>query len=263
MSATASRPAASFAAPVGGRLVELSALHADELDSVLAAAASDLSGRFERVSIHAPVKGLAPPAELLVARLDATGRDVVAHPDAMVAQSGGDVEVFAALADRLLVETNDGRKDFGAAVEDLEPMFSRLPAARMCLDVSHALHAGVTDRLRELVDRFGDRIMQLHVGCACGEPLGFDFDVPCSRRPRSPSSCWGGHHPRCWNAPRTRGGLGRRRRMRLMAHPHHGNRPARTARGGTQEHQRTPGRRPPRHSPVTRPLGSISRRAQR
>lgn len=137
----------------------------------------------------------------------------------MVAQSGGDVEVFAALADRLLVETNDGRKDFGATVEDLEPMFSRLPAARMCLDVSHALHAGVTVRLRELVDRFGDRIMQLHVGCPCGEPLGFVFDVPCSRRPRSPSSCWGGRHPRCWNAPRTRGGLGRRRRMRLMAHP--------------------------------------------
>ena len=160
---------AAAAATPDSSTIELSALHGSELNSVSAAARTPAVARFARVSVHAPIKGPVPAAVELTAQLAALGCDIVCHPDAMLAHSSGELQRFSELGPALLVENNDGRKDFGASVEDLNEVFAAVPAARMCLDVSHALHAGGWDRLTELVARFGGRIAQLHVGCACGE----------------------------------------------------------------------------------------------
>lgn len=157
-------------------LVELSALHEDELPAVEACLDEDRRTgplrAFDRVSVHAPIKGRALPESELVARLVATGGDVVMHPDVIES-----LAAWRPLGASLLVENNDGRKSMGATVSDLEAVFAELPDARMCLDVSHALHAGGLDRAVELATLFATRIAELHVGCACGEPLGSEFSA--------------------------------------------------------------------------------------
>lgn len=90
------RRAAAVTAPEGS-LIELSALHGDELDSVLAARVAPAVSRFARVSVHAPIKGPVPDADQFVATLAGLGCGVVCHPDAVVAHSGGNLAVFTGL----------------------------------------------------------------------------------------------------------------------------------------------------------------------
>jgi hypothetical protein len=157
--------------------VELSSLHADELDSVEAAARNGSAAHLGHVSVHAPVKGDTSHISTLTARLGLLDVAVVAHPDAMRDQAGGDLRWWSVLGDRLLIENNDGRKQFGARVDDLAECFDALPDAHLCLDVAHALHAGGQPLLDGLLDAFGDRVALVHVGCGCGQPVGWELDA--------------------------------------------------------------------------------------
>lgn len=65
----------------GGNVVELSALDAEALDPVAAAARSVALRNFRRVSVHAPARGAAIPEADLVARLAGLGLPVVVHPE--------------------------------------------------------------------------------------------------------------------------------------------------------------------------------------
>jgi hypothetical protein len=152
-------------------VVELSALAEPELDSVVGALDTAAVASFSRVSVHGPVKQRSMPEADLVRRLAALDVDIVMHPNVFV-----DVDAWAALGSRLLVENNDGRKRVGSSAADLERFFERLPDARFCLDVSHALDAGGRGLVVDLARRFGDRTVQLHVGCGCGHDVGVGFD---------------------------------------------------------------------------------------
>ena len=103
-------------------------------------------------------------------------RVVNVHPDAITPMfSLGDVrarnaDAIAVLAAdaadhgvRVMVE-NLGRSF--SRVEDLEPIFERVPAAGFHLDVGHAHMArarGEPNRTAALIDAFGDRLAHLHV----------------------------------------------------------------------------------------------------
>jgi hypothetical protein len=152
-------------------VVELSALAEPELDSVVAVLGTPAVAPFSRVSVHGPVKQREMAEADLVRRLAALDVDVVMHPDVF-----DDIDAWAALGARLLVENNDSRKRVGSGAADLERFFERLPDARFCLDVSHALDAGGRDLVVDLARRFGDRTVQLHVGCGCGHDVGVGFD---------------------------------------------------------------------------------------
>lgn len=151
-------------------LVELSSLSELELPQLERVVGQGRASRFERVSMHGPAKHRQIPELELVARLDALGGDVVMHPDVFEVPAR-----WARLGARLLVENNDSRKGTGRTVAELEGFFEELPEASFCLDVSHALDVGGPDLARDLARRFGDRLVQLHAGCACGKPEGWDL----------------------------------------------------------------------------------------
>jgi hypothetical protein len=81
-----------------------------------------------------------------------------------------------------LVENIAEGDRFGATPETLDIVFDALPKARFCLDVSHAYGAGGPALVRELAERYRDRLVQLHVGCTgvltwLEEPLPSDAEL--------------------------------------------------------------------------------------
>ena len=149
---------------LGLDVVELSALAEEELPSVTLAL-KDLDG-FSRASVHGPAKGRVLPEEELVSQLSLLEADVVMHPDVIRSLAS-----WRPLGERLLVENNDSRKVLGSSLRDLDEIFALLPAARLCLDVSHALDVGGPEHVLALARRFHHRLAQLHVGCASGKPV--------------------------------------------------------------------------------------------
>ena len=153
-------------------LVELSSLDEIELPQVEQAIATHAADHFARCSVHGPAKGRALPEAELIRRLAALERDIVMHPDIFE-----DLAAWQVLGPRLLVENNDRRKKFGGAVEDLDAVFDLVPDAGFCLDVSHAMSVGGMTHVARLAHRYADRLVQLHAGCSCGDPLGVEFGV--------------------------------------------------------------------------------------
>lgn len=137
----------------GWRVVELTAGHQEELESLLPILAADDLAGFERVTVHAPVLPVDPAAT--VARLP-PGYDTILHPNAY--------DDASALGGRAVFENMDVTKPFGRGVADLATRFERHPAAGFCLDVAHVWTNDPTLRLgHDLLDAFGDRLRQLHV----------------------------------------------------------------------------------------------------
>jgi sugar phosphate isomerase/epimerase len=143
--------------------VELTALSERELPSLtryLADDDADLPFRF--VSVHAPTKHRRMTEHELIAELcdlPAWLDAIVVHPDAM-----DDLEAYAAVGCRLVIENMDARKQDGRTAAELERFFEALPDAGFCFDVAHAW--SIDPSMREgqrMLDRYACRLRHLHV----------------------------------------------------------------------------------------------------
>lgn len=143
-------------------VVELSALSARELPSLLRFLADAGELPFGHVSVHGPSKGWERTPGALVTALAAIPAQVdgiVMHPETL-----GEVEAFADLGARLRLENMDTRKRDARTVEELARFFELLPAARFCFDVAHAqLHDPSMGLAHELLDAFADRLAEVHL----------------------------------------------------------------------------------------------------
>jgi hypothetical protein len=143
-------------------VVELSALSAEELPSLLRFLADAGSLPFGHVSVHGPSKGWdGTPAALATALASIAPYvdGIVMHPETL-----GDVGAFADVGGRLRLENMDTRKDDARTVAELARFFDALPEARFCFDVAHAqLHDPGMGLAHELLDAFGDRLAEVHV----------------------------------------------------------------------------------------------------
>jgi hypothetical protein len=111
--------------------------------------------------VHAPSAFLPADEAGLARALRSVARRgwlVIVHPDAI-----HDVRPWRALGDRLCIENMDARKP-GRTVQELVPVFERLPEASFCFDVAHAAQCDPTlAQARHLLHAFGDRLAQVHV----------------------------------------------------------------------------------------------------
>ncbi|HEV7591407.1 MAG TPA: hypothetical protein VGO40_25055 [Longimicrobium sp.] len=142
--------------------VELSALRMHELAPLLRSLPNLPIKDYRYISVHAPSAFTAAEEREIAAGLlpvAARGWLIVLHPDAI-----HDFSVWRAFGDRLAIENMDRRKPVGRTVEELRPVFARLPHASFCFDVAHARQCdtSMTEAFR-LLDSFGDRLAEVHV----------------------------------------------------------------------------------------------------
>lgn len=142
--------------------VELSALRDVELVPLVQAIRDlDLS-EFRYVSLHAPSRIVSlPETKIIEILLEHVPRDwpIIMHPDAMQ-----DVEAWHVLGSRLCLENMDQRKAIGRTSLELQPFFSRLPEAKLCLDLGHARQVDPTMSVCfSLLEEYRERIVQVHV----------------------------------------------------------------------------------------------------
>jgi sugar phosphate isomerase/epimerase len=143
-------------------VVELSALSADELPSLLRFLADADSLPVGHISVHGPSKGWdGTPAALATALGSIPGYvdGIVMHPETLA-----DAAAFTDLGARLRLENMDTRKDDARTVSELARFFDALPEARFCFDVAHAqLHDADMGLAHELLDAFAERLAEVHV----------------------------------------------------------------------------------------------------
>lgn len=143
-------------------VVELSALSARELPSLIAFLDGVPELPFRHVSVHGPSKGWDDepgPLAAALTELSPCVEGIVMHPETL-----GDAAAFAALGSRLRLENMDPRKPDARNADELAPYFELLPRARFCFDIAHAqLHDPSMRLAHELVDAFGDRLAEVHV----------------------------------------------------------------------------------------------------
>lgn len=141
----------------GWPYLELTAFGESRLDLLAHVDPASLAP-FERVSLHAPTRGLT--ADELLAQIDALPfePDVILHPDAWRD------ETLRALGTRAVFENMDLNKEFGRSATELDEVFGQFPEAGFCLDVAHVWTNDASLALgHELLDAFGTRLRQLHV----------------------------------------------------------------------------------------------------
>lgn len=140
--------------------IELSALRESELPRLIELIPHLDLTPFENISVHAPSRlTMMSETELcdLLARMPEW--PIIVHPDII-----NDFVPWRALGTRICIENMDRRKDVGQTAADLTPIMNELPAARFCLDVAHAEQIDPTmDEARRLLERFGERLIQVHV----------------------------------------------------------------------------------------------------
>lgn len=142
--------------------IELSALRTHELIPLLRAVPELSLHAYGHVSVHAPSAfTAAEEREIATALLPAAKRGwlIVLHPDTI-----HDFDVWAAFGHHLAIENMDRRKPVGRTVEELRPIFARLPHASFCFDVAHARQCdpSMVEACR-LLEAFGDRLAEVHV----------------------------------------------------------------------------------------------------
>jgi hypothetical protein len=142
--------------------IELSALRTHELPSLLSAIPDLPLRTYRHVSVHAPSAFTAAEEPEIAAGLLPLARRgwlIVIHPDTL-----HDVRLWTPFGDRLAIENMDCRKPIGRTVEELRPVFARLPDASFCFDVAHARQCDASMiEARRLLDAFGDRLAEVHV----------------------------------------------------------------------------------------------------
>lgn len=156
------RRALDILAPHRTAALELSALRAHELKPLLETIPHLPLAPYRHIAVHAPSSFEARDERALAAALlpvAQRGWLVVVHPDTL-----RDYAVWKAFGDRLCIENMDRRKPCGRTVEELRPIFERLPQASFCFDVAHARQCdtSMTEAYR-LLSTFGDRLRQVHV----------------------------------------------------------------------------------------------------
>ncbi len=138
----------------------------------------DLS-RYEHVSLHSPSKFGALTerrvADLLKPCIE-RGIDVVLHPDAIV-----DYGCWRDFGELLCIENNDKRK-LGRTLDELTPVFEKLPSASWCLDLAHGRQVDSTllevwRMLREL----RPRLREIHLS---------ELNSKCEHEPLSMNGVW-------------------------------------------------------------------------
>lgn len=144
------------------RAVELSALRASELPTLINALPElDLSA-FDYVSIHAPSRFDSMTEETVVTLLEPVrerGWPVIAHPDSLTQD-----QLWQRFGELLCLENMDKRKQTGRTRDELRHTFERFPNASWCFDIGHVRQVDPTmceavAMLREL----GDRLRQIHI----------------------------------------------------------------------------------------------------
>jgi hypothetical protein len=142
--------------------VELSALRTHELAPLLKAVSQLPLHAYRHISVHAPSAFTAEEEPEIAAALLPVARRgwlIILHPDTI-----HDFRLWAPFGNRLAIENMDCRKPIGRTVDELRPVFARLPEASFCFDVAHAKQCdtSLTEAYR-LLDTFGDRLAEVHV----------------------------------------------------------------------------------------------------
>ncbi len=142
--------------------IELSALRTSEVDEVLQVVREVKLEHFQYISFHAPSKwnGMGEREFLQVAaEIIHRGWPIILHPDAIQ-----EWDAWHQLGSQVVIENMDGRKPVGRTVEELTPIFDKLPLARYCFDVGHARQIDPTMKLaQDLLNAFGSRLSEFHV----------------------------------------------------------------------------------------------------
>jgi hypothetical protein len=167
---------APLRAELGLDAVELSALRFEELAPLIASLdeIAPALAPYSHVSLHAPSHYPAAAEPELARRLAdevPAPWTLVLHPDAV-----HDPDLWLPLGHRLAIENMDGRKP-GRTVGELAPLFDRLPEARFCLDLAHALQVDPTGgEAGRLLGAFGERLAEIHLSRIddTGRHLGLD-----------------------------------------------------------------------------------------
>lgn len=146
--------------------LELSALGADELPSLIAHATTAGLPRALHLSVHAPAKRLPDEGdepvvrqleELLEVAAQITG--LVVHPDVI-----REPRVWRRLGRAMVIENLDGRRGGYQDADDLARAFDAYPEAGLCLDLAHVASVDPTLEVgHEIMDRHGDRLRQIHL----------------------------------------------------------------------------------------------------
>ncbi|MEA2449615.1 MAG: hypothetical protein QOG63_1547 [Thermoleophilaceae bacterium] len=142
--------------------VELAALSERELPGLIRYLAWEPDLPFRYVSVHAPTKHRCMTEHQLIAELCALPAwldAIVVHPDVM-----DDVEAYAQIGCRLVIENMDARKGDGRRAAELERIFEVLPEAGFCFDIAHAW--AIDPSMREgqrMLDRFACRLREVHI----------------------------------------------------------------------------------------------------
>lgn len=146
----------------GTGAVELSALRVHELAPLLQAIPELHLDAYDHRSLHAPSAFSAAEERDIAAALLPFARAgwlVIVHPDTL-----HDARPWRKLGARLCIENMDVRKPVGRTVQELLPVFARLPRASFCLDVAHAWQCDPSmGEAARLLDAFGDRLAEVHV----------------------------------------------------------------------------------------------------
>jgi hypothetical protein len=143
--------------------IELSALRVNELDPLLRCLPGLPLQAYRSISIHAPSAFSAAEERWIAGALLPVARSrgwlVILHPDTI-----HDHQQWLPFGDRLAMENMDLRKPVGRTVEELQPVFARLPEASFCVDAAHAWQCdpSMTEAVR-LLEAFGDRLAEVHL----------------------------------------------------------------------------------------------------
>lgn len=142
--------------------VELAALSERELPALARYLAWDPELPFRFISVHGPTKHRRmTEAELIAALVDLPVwlDAIVVHPDVME-----DVEAYAEVGSRLVIENMDARKQDGRTAAELEPFFDALPEAGFCFDIAHAWSIDPSMRAGDqMLDAYASRLRHVHL----------------------------------------------------------------------------------------------------
>lgn len=148
--------------PHATEAVELSALRTHELAPLLGLISHLALHDYTHVSVHAPSAFSTTEEPAIAAALRPVaerGWLVVVHPDTIRAP-----RLWRGFGDRLCIENMDHRKPVGRTVQELKPVFARLPEASFCFDVAHARQCDPSmGEAFRLLDAFRDRLAEVHV----------------------------------------------------------------------------------------------------
>ncbi len=157
------------------KIIELSALRFDELEPLVARLPEIPIKEFTYVSFHAPSFFKQDQERRVIELLRAVkdrGWNIIVHPDVLYRP-----RLWADFGPQLLIENMDRRKATGRTVEELTLLFSKLPEARLCLDVAHARQLDTSLKLlSDLISMFWDRVAEVHIS---------ELDSMCHHRPMS------------------------------------------------------------------------------